>query len=345
MSKPRVTLRDIARRTGTSISTVSLSLRDDPRISTEVREKVQSVAKEMGYQVDMLGAMLRSTNTKMIGVTAHINDEIPLTYVGAMSAAAKDRGYRVVVANASEEALLTDALDKLRQFRVASTIAIQPHMQPSEDPESAKPHIVIAQTNPFDGTDLIRSDDRSGLIELTKHLYDQGHRSLLYIDGPEGSDGDDRRQSVMWAAEQNNLRVDVMKGGDDVDDGYRAISARLADAWDESREPGSSRLGRTTAIVCFNDLSAIGVGAGLMRAGVEIPNDVSVAGFDDSSLAAKEAFQLTSVSPSPEEIALAALDRAIERAEGRTSETDIIEVKSRLVVRQSTGPAYYLTHS
>lgn len=94
--RKRVTLKDIAQETELSISSVSLALRNDSRISEPVRERVKEVAHRLGYQVDLSGAMLRSSKPKIIGIVAQLDQELHNKYVENINRCAQEAGYRTI---------------------------------------------------------------------------------------------------------------------------------------------------------------------------------------------------------------------------------------------------------
>ncbi|WP_175955357.1 LacI family DNA-binding transcriptional regulator [Schaalia sp. Marseille-Q2122] len=346
MSHTRVTLRDIAEAVGTSISTVSLALRDDARVSDKLRHSIQATAQELGYKVDLLGSMMRSNTPHVLGVVGRFDQELHTHYIRILGEAARERGYYVIAENAAAYDHMTDALKTLAQFRITTTIAINPSHEDHMDTLRNGPTVVIGQERVFPGADLMTSRNTSGAEELAAHLYALGHRSVAYFDGASGVSAQTRKQALERAFSGYNIRFDVFPAGATMDDGFTAASHLMADQWAQYRhahqESTRGRLGEYSAIVGYNDQCVQGIAVALMGAGLRIPADVSLAGFDNSQVAQSSTFNLTSVDRGVEEIAALALDRAIERISTPELEAVTVGVDSHLVIRSSTARAYYL---
>ncbi|MDO5746120.1 MAG: LacI family DNA-binding transcriptional regulator [Actinomycetaceae bacterium] len=362
----RPTLRDIAQATGTSISTVSLALRDDRRITPAVRKKIQDKASDMGYKVDLLGVMLRTNNPKVIGVAGCFDQELHSAYSQQIIDLAASKGYRVITENVSHYGDYTAAMTALKEFRVEHTIVINPRYFHDEIRDDLLPTVVIGQVAPTSRCSVVTSDNTVGMRELAQHLHTLGHRRIIYFNGPKGISSSFRRDALLTAAQQRDIAVQVIPAGDNIDAGYQALNQLVADTWKDS---GSSvvlgaGLGRATAIVCYNDQCAQGVAVGLLRAGITIPHQMSLVGFDNSELASSTAFHLTSIDRDVPAVARLALDFVIEKIErgsnpGRVTTKGAgssgsgrgvsvsntgrhVRVPTKLVIRSSTGLATYL---
>lgn len=344
MTKRRVTLKDIAQAVDTSVSTVSLALRGDSRISESVRERIQETARQMGYQVDLTGSMLRTSNPRILGIAACFDQELHTAYTEKMIGFAKAAGYRVISENAAWYEDYAGALAVLSQLRVTTTIAINPVFSKAVH-RSLRPTVVLGQTKPFPDCDLVRSTNTGGIGQLVDHLWTLGHRRVTYVDGPDNSSAQIRRGELLTACHARELQVSVIPGGNSIDDGFLAITSLLSgdSRWARGQLPVAGhpclppQLG--SALVCYNDQCAQGAMVALGRAGVGVPDQLSVSGFDNSSGAASQAFDLTSIDRNTEEVARRAVELAILRAEEAPAEPKLIEVDSKLVIRSTTGPS------
>ena len=162
MGEARLTLRDIARALGVSTSTVSLALRDSPRISTPVRERVKAEAERIGYSTDLAGTLLRTSRPSIIGLLCRLDQDLHFTYREHILATAAARGYRTVVAGISRSTSAADALVSLRQLRCQALIVIDPGSLGSLGPQTGMPTVVIGQERPFASCDLVTSDNLAG---------------------------------------------------------------------------------------------------------------------------------------------------------------------------------------
>lgn len=344
-TRARVTLRDIASAVGVSISTVSLALRNDPRVSDGLRQSIQSTAEELGYTVNLLGSMMRSSAPPIVGVVGRFDQELHAHYIRILGQEARKRGYHLIAENAAVYASMAEALNTLAQFRVTTTIAINPDTDDYDETLQNEATVVIGQERVFPSADLLTSSNDSGAEELARHLHTLGHRHLAYFDGAPSLSAEYRRNSVIGACDDLGIRVDVIPAGSTMDDGFLAASQLMADHWAKQGRQSmveQGRLGEYSAIVAYNDQCAQGVAVALLGAGVRIPEDISLVGFDNSLLAQSLAFSLTSVDRGVEGIATSAIERAIEHINHPDLKKVTISVDSHLVVRMSTGRAFYL---
>lgn len=342
--RKRVTLKDVAQETDLSISSVSLALRNDSRISEPVRERVKKVAHRLGYQVDLSGAMLRSSKPKIIGIVAQLDQELHNKYVENINRCAQEAGYRTITQNASLFNDYRQGLEALSQLRINTCVAINPVFSGEELPANLTPAVVVGQSA-LAGADLVRSSNYSGLHELVLHLKSLGHAEITYLDGPKSYSSKIRRQALMRAGEEAGLKVHPILAGNTVDDGFKVVQQLLTDSW--SRQKSRNDLSRVallgvTALACYNDQVAQGAMVALYRAGFSIPADISVSGFDNSLGASSLAFNLTTVDRGAAKVAEHVTSLAIRRASGQVAAAQELTVESSLVIRRSTGTAFFL---
>lgn len=340
----RVTLKDIAEETSLSISAVSLALRDDSRISEPVRARIKEVAHRLGYQVDLSGAMLRSSKPKIIGIVAQLDQELHNKYVENINRYAQAAGYRTITQNASLSNGYRQSLEVLSQLRINTSVAINPDFSDDELPSNLAPSVVVGQSR-VTGADLVRSSNYTGLSELVVHLKSLGHAEITYLDGPDSYSSKMRRYALLRAAAEEEVEVNLLPAGNTVDDGFKAAQQLLTDSWTRQKNHHDSAriaLSGITALACYNDQVAQGAMVALYRAGFSIPGDVSVTGFDNSLGASSLAFNLTTVDRGAAKVAEHVTRLAIRRAEKQVNSGEEITVESSLVVRRSTGPAFFL---
>lgn len=343
----RVTMKDIANALGVSVSTVSLALRDDPRISISVQQRVQAEAKKLGYCISLSGALLSQSKPKIIGVVANFEQELHSAYVKEMQSLASQNGYWMMAENASSYKNPIDALKKLSQFRVETIIAIDPPI--SLYSNDLKPTVVIAQGCDSTTASLVISDSFQGARDLADHLYSLGHRYVVYLDGPKGVSAEARRKVIRRAMEQKDISLKIWQAGNSLEAGFEATQELLTEIWSGKeglacKSYGDRRgvLGRTTAIVCYNDQCAEGAYIALLKAGISVPRDVSLVGFDNSEIGSGKAFRLTTIDRNRNEVAVLAFELACAQQTGKIEKSVTKSVPSRLIVRESTACANYL---
>jgi DNA-binding LacI/PurR family transcriptional regulator len=187
---------------------------------------------------------------------------------------------------------------------------------------------VVSVGRPIDlpGFDVVRTADREGMALLVDHLVQLGHRCIAHVDGGDGFVSAGRRNAYTVAMRRNKLRPRVVTGGETERDGIRAA---------ESLDPSAG----VTAVVAYNDRCAVGVLEHLDRAGIKVPRQMSVTGYDNSLLAQLHRMNLTTVSQSPQQQARLAVAAAIERLDGDRTRNQEIVLDPHLVIRKSTGKA------
>jgi DNA-binding LacI/PurR family transcriptional regulator len=189
----------------------------------------------------------------------------------------------------------------------------------------AVPTVVLGRPVDLPDVDVVRADDAGGVARAVEHLAGLGHRRVAHVDGGSGAIAQLRREAYVEAARALGLDPLVLPGGLTEEEGATALDAL---------EPAHG----VTALVAFNDRTAVGVLDRLERSGIRVPAAMSLSGFDDSPLARHARIDLTSVAQGYLEQAQVAVRLALERLEGGRTERREIVVPTRLVVRGSTGP-------
>ena len=324
----RPTIRDIAAEADVSKTLVGMILSGAPGPSQATAERVLAVADRLGYRADRTAASLARHRTRLIGVTNIPSNVFHGELVEQIQTLAAAEGYEVVlgsIINAQDE---RQAIETLIGFRCEAVLLLGPGTAPEELRLLAQDTTLVAVGSPIDLTtiDVVRADDDAGVQQLVDHLAALGHRRIVHIDGASASASASviRRDAYLAAMRRHGLPSDVIPGGLTESDGTRA-AARLD-------------LSTVTAVVCFNDRCAVGVLDFLDAAGVSVPEQVSVTGYDDSLIARLQRISLTSVNQSPTIQARLALDMVIERLDGDRTESRNTVLPAHVVLRRSTGP-------
>jgi DNA-binding LacI/PurR family transcriptional regulator len=188
------------------------------------------------------------------------------------------------------------------------------------------PVVVVSRHVAPDGFDVVRVADEAGVAEAVDHLVGLGHRRIVHVDGGAAAMATDRREGFLTALRRHCADGRVLPGGYVEAAGAAAARALLA----EPELP--------TAVIAANDRCAIGLLDVFVRAGVRVPQDVSVVGYDDGELARLAHVDLTTVSQEAAEQARRAVAAALERLDGdRTTPVEVV-LTPRLVVRGTTAP-------
>ncbi len=319
----RVTIREVARDTGLSTSTVSRVLTGARAVSPEVAERVRESAERLGYRADPIGRSLRTRRTDTLGLVIPdvMNPFFP-QLVQAVEYAARQRGLAVLIADASndpeaERAALRTLVDR----RVDAVLISPTHLTASRDAltEAAKAVPTIQLDRVIDPElPFVRADQGGPVEAIVRHLEATKRRRLAFIG---------QRITISTSVERERAfqrlmgehfpgePLRVVTAGMSADSG-RAAARDILSSWPE-----------TDAIICANDLIAVGVLQEL--GGRAARREVAISGFDDTLLA--RALHLTSVRQPVERMADAALDLVAARATQAA-----IELDSEVIFRLST---------
>ena len=336
----RPTQQDVATQAGVSRATVSYVLNGQAKgpisITEETRQKIFQAADQLGYEPDAAAQSLRLQSSKTIGVL--IPDMFNPHYwqmVRGVEGFLQSKNYDLLLTSVSlnpdrERA----ALRSLLRRRVDGLILVLTYA----DQEDRELKTIIRRRSPVvllggmsDGVDTVGPDDESGTSQLMQHLIELGHRTIGFVFGvatPQlGAHRLTTYKQKVSEAGVSNIDHLVVQTGPTMQDGYQA-ALRLLDS-----SP------RPTAIVAINDLLAIGVLRACADRGLRVPEDISVAGFDDIDQAVYLNPALTTVQMNAGEMGLTAARLLFKRMEDSDREHEHHLIPTRLIRRASTGGA------
>ena len=324
----RPTIQDVANEAGVSKGLVSMVLSGSPGPSAGTRERVAAIADRLGYRSNRTAALLARRRTRLLGVTVIPSSSYHGELVEEIQVAAAASGYEIVLSSISGSHDERRSIETLVGFRCEALLLLGPAMPddllaPIID---AVPTVVVGRPVRLSDVDVVRADDRRGVTAAVDHLVALGHRRIAHLDGGPGVIASERRRAYRRAAQRHGVPEVVLPGGLTEVDGASALDELPADSG-------------VTAVVAFNDRTAVGVLDRLERAGAGAPGQVSVTGFDDSLIARHARIDLTSVSQEHLEQARLAVRLALERLDGGRRDRREIVLPTRLVVRGSTRPA------
>ena len=311
------------------MSLASIVMRGATGASEDSRRRVKAVAKRLGYRPDQRARSLRAAHSGLIGVTFGVHQPFHAEIVEGLYAAAEDTDHELVLSAVVGPIDDRRAAETLLRERCESLIMIAPNLGTARLRALADEVPVVTVARPMTSTDvdIVRVDDRGGIALAVDHLVALGHESIVHLDGGGAPSSTDRRHGYHRAMAAHGLtdRERVLPGGIEREDGVRSAEQLLA--------------GRTlpTAVVAFNDRLAAGAIQGLMTAGLNVPADVSVIGFDNSRRSDSGSVPLTTIDQNSALMARLALQRAIGRAAREFLPSEQILVP-RLVERASTAP-------
>jgi DNA-binding LacI/PurR family transcriptional regulator len=328
--RDRPTMQDIANHVGVSKALVSLVFRNAPGPSAETRKRVLAAADELGYRVNRAAALMTARRSHLIGVMANIRSTFHAELVEDIVAEADGYGYEVVLGAVTPTHAEPAVVETLLSFRCEALILLGPELGDDEVATLARraPVVVVGRRMPDRDVDVVRTADGRGIGQVVDHLVELGHRRICHLGGGAGTIPADRKAGYVRAMKRHGLA----DGIDIIDGDFTERSGMLA------AQELLRRRRRPTAVCAANDQSAIGLLDQLLRAGVDVPGDIAVAGYDDSMLARLAHIDLTTVSQEPLRQAETAVRAVVGRLDENRQERLDVLLEPRLVVRHTTVP-------
>jgi LacI family transcriptional regulator len=330
MSERRVTIKDVAARAGVSIATVSNVFSGNKPVNADLQERVQKAARELSYQVDRAASQLRSGQAKVVGVLVPDLDDVFFTsLVSQLEVMAQKDGYDIVVASSRDDTGLEQSrLRTLLAWRPSGLIVVpcSDAIPAGLDSEFARLPMVFADRVPPEGSivDTVAIDNREAGEIAARHLLELGHRDIVVAASNLAISP--IRERVRGASELIRAR-----GGDPIVIELGSNAERGTEAfvhWLE-RHPRPSAVIALTNVITLSALSA------LARLRIDIPDPVSVVGFDDYPWMSARKTGLTAIRQPIAEIAAAAWERLRLRMSGDASPPLGSVLQTSLQVRDS----------
>ncbi len=333
VARSHVNLRQLAEHLHLNPATVSVVLNDVPgrSIPQVTRDRIKAVAKQLNYQPNLLARSLRSQRTLTIGILV---PELGEGYHAQVLSGIGDQlmmaGYFYFTAHHRHQPRLIEDYTRMLIGRGAQgIIAVDTHL---EHPISI-PVVAVAGHWPIEGvTNILLDHKRAAELTLT-HLHSLGHRKIALMRGQSFSSDSDERWKHL-AAVAKELRIEIRP------DLVVSLNRDLTSP--ELGYPVVQQLLGTgqpfTALVAFNDISAIGAIRALQDANLRVPADVSVIGFDNINAAAYTFPRLTTINQPLSEIGRIATQCLLNRLHNTVAPPDEVVVEPTLIVRESTGP-------
>ncbi|NUR26561.1 MAG: LacI family DNA-binding transcriptional regulator, partial [Catenulispora sp.] len=286
-----VTIKDVARLAGVSPASVSRALADPGQVRPGTRERVHRAAAALGYHPNQAARALTTGRTRTIGlVVPDITNPIFSSIFQAVQGRARESGYSVLLADTGEDpATEVDLVRTLAQqvdgFLLCSPRATQEDLDPF-----LRTTAVVTINHRGRQVPCVTSDNTDGARQAAEHLLALGHRRLAYVAGPAASS--DNRERL------RGLRTTVAAAGAELTD-FTAVSP----TYDGGTAAADLVLATSaTAVIAFNDVIALGLLNRFTARGIEVPQQISLVGFDDIPFAAMTNPPLTSVAVAKQQI-------------------------------------------
>jgi DNA-binding LacI/PurR family transcriptional regulator len=328
----RPTMEDVAARAGVSRALVSLVMRNSPKVSDTRRAAVLRAAEELGYQPHLMARSLASRTSTVLGVMVNdLRNAFFADIVEELDSAAQTAGFDLVLNTGGRSPTREwNALHNLLSFRPAGIVLLSPVVPASAIQTAARqcPVVLVSRTTRSATVDTVNDDGEAGSALAVDHLVGLGHRRIAHLDGGSAAGAAQRRRGFESAMRGHGLEPIVVRSEHTDIGGENAVRELLATY---------SRPDLPTGLVSGNDFNAVGAMSALEEAGLRVPEDVSVVGYDNTSLAALRHLSLTTVDQSRKDMARLAFEALIERVRGERTEPVRHLLHPSLVVRATTS--------
>lgn len=333
------TIKDIARRTGVSHSTVSRALRGDPLISDETAQRIQQAALDMAYLPSAAARSLKTNRSQVLGViVTSIDDPFFSEIVFGIEEAAQQAGYSLFIAAPQHDTAREQKIvHAMMEHRTDGVIICSSSFSPEQGRQLLEygfPIVVVNHQGAENFHYSIFHDDVDGSRQITRHLIDQGHQRIAYLGNAlSGRTTLDRLSGFQLEMQAAGLPIPPEFIFDVAGNGPEFGLSGAQHLLNLPQPP--------TAIVCFNDMLAIGVLRSCQEAGLKVPEDISITGFDNITFSAYTNPPLTTFDQPKQSIGSEAarllLDLVTSESGGSSFEPKEIILKGRLLVRNSVS--------
>lgn len=325
--KSDATIYDVAKAAGVSPSTVSRAFSRPGRVSAQTAEKIRAVADELGYRSREVARTPSKNKTRVLGLAvADITNPFNFRVIRGCQAAAAEAGFVVTLSDSQESEQLEREMLRRSLPLLDGLVIASSRLSDTELRTMAKNLPVVVLNRRVPGLHCIVPDMASGIKRAAEHLVQLGHRTITYLAGPEASWADGMR----WRAVRDSARelgftehrigpfAPTIHGGRAAAD---AIMSR-----------------RQKAVICYNDLMAIGLMKALAERGISVPDDVSIIGFDNIFASALVEPGLTTIAAPLTMLGDSAV-RYVTATLGGSKPAEVmpVTVPVRMVMRESTA--------
>jgi DNA-binding LacI/PurR family transcriptional regulator len=333
------TIKDIARHAGVSHTTVSRALNNSSLISYQTTQRIQEIALELGYRPSVAARSLKTNRSQALGViVAHIADPFFSEILEGIDDIAQENGYSLFIASAQHDPSRENSIiQTMREHRVDGVILCSPNFTAEQSDKINSYHIPIVAINNQASQDYsfaLYHDDLDGSRQICQHLFSLGHKKIAYLGN-------------ISAGRTNQERLAGFKqamGEADITIHPKFIHPASGNSPEQGLEGAEYYLNlpeMPTAVICYNDLMAIGVLKGLQQAGMCVPEDISVTGFDNIIYSNFTRPPLTTIDQPKRYLGAEAAKLIFAQLgmdpDSPRKETRIMRLKGTLLIRQSTA--------
>jgi len=328
-----LTIRDVAKAAGVSTATVSNVLNKRGKVGRRTQGLVLSTVKRLGYLPNIHARRLASRDTRMLGIIVSdiVNPFFPEVIMSFL-ARTRQLGYETILSETNYDPRRTrEAASRMMAHSVGGVAIMTSEFSARLINELARRKIAVTflDLGPARGyVSTLRIDYASGIEQIAQYLYQQGHRAIAFVAGrPKLKSNEARLEAYERSMQTLGLKPGPILHGDLRFEGGLAAGLAIAEM-----SP------RPTAVMAVNDLTAVGVLKGLTSAGLRIPQDISVTGFDRTRLAEYSIPSITTVDIHRDLLGQMAADALHELCSSPNPQGREYEISAELVVGNSSGP-------
>ncbi|MDH3788848.1 MAG: LacI family transcriptional regulator [Xanthomonadales bacterium] len=339
-TKQPVSIKDVARLAEVSIATVSRCVNDPDRVRASTRNRVEAAILQTGYSPNPLAQSFRRGKTKVIMVVLpSVGDPFFTEVMKGLREVANASGYSLLINETQFNTMTADEIGAMVVSRQADGIVLLASVSPfgtavlSSDNNRRLPVVVGCEIVSLQaaGYPSVHIDNQAAAIEVTDYLLELGHRRIAFIHGQESS--------LLTKDREDGYRLSMLAAGLSIEDGWVVGGNLTITGAIQATQKLLRHRHRPTAIFCANDEMAMGCMHAIKSAGLKIPQDVSVIGFDDVRYAAIMDPPLSSVRQPAKDIGEQVMLRLLGEIEtGRSTDAEPVIVPHELVLRRSVAP-------
>ncbi len=329
------TIRDVAKKAGVSVATVSRVLNNSASVTDETRDRIQAIAQKLHYVPNASARGLSTRRSDIIGLLLPaVNGDFFSEVIRGADQAAQQRGFHFLVSSHHNNPAEIHAELQAISGRVDGLLLMSPNQDARSLRKSTLPAnlpVVLLNCLPQgEPVDALTVDNRAGAFEIVQHLIGHGHKRIAIIKGlSQNIDSRERLEGYRLALKKNGCERSStleIEGSFDESSGYDAAPAIL------NLRP------RPSAVFAANDAMAVGALSALLDAGVSIPGEIALVGFDDTPVARYLTPSLTTVHVPISDLGTLAMNRIIDVVQkGKRVKREHIVLPTETIIRHSCG--------
>ncbi len=340
-----LTIKDIAKKAGVSEATVSLAFNDSPLVNANTKAMVLEIAKELNYHPNLIAKSLATRKSNSIGIIIpDINIIFYANVLRVVDILVKQKGYSLVMAMSGNDPKRESEI--IREFiakRCEGVMVIPSILVPSGEPAKYLseyrreldrfdiPGVYLTSLYPVENVKYVMGDIEEGTYKLVSHLMGYGHREIVFIGGKEYIPTTSlRRSGYSRAFSEHDLPVKA-ENLIECENLYFSDAVKAMEKLVRERDD-------FTAVVAMNDEMAIGVLKVLHNAGIRVPEDVSLVGYDNTNYSAVATVGITTMDSDVERTCGFAIDMLLAIMSKEEIKEKHIRIKPTMIKRQSVGP-------